>query len=393
MDVRSHRTLAFLIWSGLIGLSVACGAPAPTESPESNVTPSAPPSVRSLSERGWELVTREEAGFEVLLPGTWELTDIDPFVLMASAPGQVLTIRAGDAENELHLLSRFAPGQEAAVTMEDLQRIITDSFRDLWELESAIDVEERPYELAGSPAEWFSLSTTEETMGPAQQENVIAFSGDRPYAISWQGHPESVPFDELLAGFRFLGSTVSSEASEADSLVYTMEEGAYEVSVPEAWRVRSDLFGDGGFFAADPSLPVAGWGLAFESPHTALMTISVGDSQGRIRLCQAGGCFHTYEVGTTIEEMDAAIDSMTQPEGFPTMTESRRDGSLGGEPALFVGITSPHGWTATPQFRHVFAVHEGRPVVVAFEHWALMNAPGDEHIGWLHVVDTFRFLD
>jgi hypothetical protein len=185
----------------------------------------------------------------------------------------------------------------------------------------------------------------------------------------------------------------SPEASEAGLIRYTMEEGGYEISVPAAWQVRNDLFGSGGFYTADPSLPVAGWGRALERQYVALMTISVGDSQGRIRLCQAGGCFHTYEVGTTIEEMDAAIDSMTQPEGFPTMTESRRDGSLGGEPALFVGITSPHGWTATPQFRHVFAVHEGRPVVVAFEHWALMNAPGDERHSWLQVVDTFRFLD
>jgi hypothetical protein len=186
----------------------------------------------------------------------------------------------------------------------------------------------------------------------------------------------------------------SAGASEAGRVVYTMEEDGYEIGVPAAWQVRNDLFGDGGFYTADPTLPVAGWGRALERQYVALMTISVGDSQGRIRLSKTGASLPTYEVGTTIEEMDAAIDSLTPVEMFPTMTESRRDGTLGGEPALFVGIAnSPHGWSDHPQFRHVFAVHEGRPVVIAFEHWGLMNATGDEYYPWLWVVDTFRFLD
>jgi hypothetical protein len=180
---------------------------------------------------------------------------------------------------------------------------------------------------------------------------------------------------------------------EAGFVVHTVEDGGYEVSLPSAWELRSDLFGEGSFFGAgDPSLSVTGWGQAMSRDYQPLLTISVGDTDGRIRMCQAAACPSTFDVGTTIEDMDAAITTLAEdPGGFPGMTEVHRDLTLDGEPALYVGITSTRGWAATPQFHHVFAVHEGRPVVLAFDHWAARN--GEPRVPEFEIIETFRFID
>jgi hypothetical protein len=136
---------------------------------------------------------------------------------------------------------------------------------------------------------------------PLVLRTVVFLHEGRPFVLAFDYF--SASRDEVLAiveSFRFLDATASPEASDAGLIRYTMEEGGYEISVPAAWQVRNDLFGDGGFYTVDPSLPVAGWGRALERQYVALMTISVGDSQGRIRLSKTGASLPTYEVGTTI---------------------------------------------------------------------------------------------
>lgn len=373
--------------------------------------------------------TNPVLGYELLLPPAWvasaePMSDNREGVPPGTAvPGVVrfgnsevslqpaLMISVGTADGEVFICETGICAPQTVADLDELDAAVASVPASalgvplLSTTEVLVDGEvgriESPRSVTCDDGCWFSMRSGMTWLpGRPQVHRTVTFLHDgRPVVLAFDYFSASLEeVRAIVESFRFLDSDATTPTPsdiEAGFAHYTAEAGTYEVSVPSAWGLRTDLFGDGAFYGiGDPSLPVTGWGEGYERPYTALVTISVGDSQGRIRLCQASGCFRTYEVGNTIEEMDAAIASLTQPEGgFPSMTEYRWEVRLDSEPALFVGITSPHGWTATPQFRHVFAVHEGRPLVIAFEHWALMNATGDERQSWRRLIDTFRFLD
>jgi hypothetical protein len=178
--------------------------------------------------------------------------------------------------------------------------------------------------------------------------------------------------------------TPDASGPPSGSVLYTNEEDGYELTLPADWTPSE-------FFTNPPG--TMRFGDAYLQSHMAgssfgALTVSIGSTDGTVYDCAPSVCRPV--VATTIDELDAAITS-----GTATITTTDVDVTMDGEPARLEYVTLGGGLImGGPQFHHVFAIHNGRPVVLSFDMYAYGIGSQSDDIGWVEsLIRGFRFLD
>ena len=195
-------------------------------------------------------------------------------------------------------------------------------------------------------------------------------------------HPQPAP---TLPGPTAPVSPAESSDAERDStlvLFFSPDDG-YELGLPRVWEE-----------VGVPSLdrePAAGV-RRFSGPADVgaypILTVSIGDSDGTIRICQLSCREVAGQVSLDI--LEETLISSPEEAGW---SQVHGDTVLGGETARFEhpdtgGIIS----AGNRAYYHVFAIHGGRPVVLSFDYWAvrrhdLDGATVDQ------IIEGLRFTD
>lgn len=172
----------------------------------------------------------------------------------------------------------------------------------------------------------------------------------------------------------------SVSESPANGLVtYTSHDLAFEVGVPAELEERHlERLGQ-------PCEGIAAFGYGKDQPYPAL-AVSIGGLDGTIQISTNGLC--TTVTARTLDELDAAIQSAPASSFF---SERTTETVLDGEPARYISTVSGHRWTTSPGFHHVLAFHDGRPVVIAFDHYLWRWNP--EQLPISAILDSFQWLD
>jgi hypothetical protein len=183
-------------------------------------------------------------------------------------------------------------------------------------------------------------------------------------------------------------SEVSSPAIPTTGMVlYSNPEDGYELTLPARWTPDE--------FFSNPSGTMRFGGAHDDSGASSFgaLSVSIGSTDGTIYDCAPSLCRPI--VATTIDELDAAIANDSVRTATPMITATDVDVTLDGEPARLEYVTFAGGLIeAGPQFHHVFAMHDGRPVVLSFDKYAYGLGQESNDIGWVEsLIQGFRFLE
>jgi hypothetical protein len=196
--------------------------------------------------------------------------------------------------------------------------------------------------------------------------------------------------DHVLRSFRFV-EPIDPESLGLD--LYSNLESGYEVLLPAQW-------------ASEPTAHVRPGGrnaTAFGSGRGAgtrgapALTITVGETDGSIGLC-----FNCSATVTNLDELEELVAST--PSFFTTGPPERHSELvLGGELARSESAGIGNNCLGCPNaYYHVFTIHHGRPVVLAFDYWtvrfeSMVVTPGNEVPFTQQMLDailqSFRFTD
>jgi hypothetical protein len=151
----------------------------------------------------------------------------------------------------------------------------------------------------------------------------------------------------------------------------------FEVQVPKPWLAS-------GAAHMSPPPGVRQW-------HGAALTISIGNRDGSIWLCDESDCHR--EVLKSLDEIERAVDPR-QSSSILGLVQVQ-DITLGGDPGRREGYSfgSTHYLVRVPGiYEYAYAVHHGRPVVISIDWWLIHEhrlAP--ESVD--QILDSFRFVD
>lgn len=235
---------------------------------------------------------------------------------------------------------------------------------------------------------------------------VTTFHGRRPIVLYWNEPVEDADearVQQMLASFRFLDPTTSPAPflDPTELVMFGGSELGYEMLVPRFWAESAS--------APQPGVTTFGSGRGAATGELPALTVSIGTSDGRVVLCQP-----TCEavVVTTLGEIeDVLVSVMARPDGdipgWPRVVHG--DVALGGEPGRFeradylrrgdpedAGLRPRFGDSSNclgcPDMRlQLYAIHDGRPAVLAFDFWTIaFEAVGYDY--FLTMVESFRFL-
>jgi hypothetical protein len=161
-------------------------------------------------------------------------------------------------------------------------------------------------------------------------------------------------FDAIIESFRFVDPVEPAEGL----IPFSSPEHGYELLIPPDWTPTSRGGDIVRFMRPDDD----------GTPSLAL-TITVGPTGS-----------------ATIDELEQSVVSRAPL--CPSMHERHEDTMLGGEPARVEKPTIGASCEGEPPaFHHVYAIHNGRPVVLAFDHWRIRFQLIDA------IVASFRFTD
>jgi hypothetical protein len=211
--------------------------------------------------------------------------------------------------------------------------------------------------------------------------------GSRPYLIHFPAPQSysSVTIQPILDSWRFADEEGDTAPSPSTDETYTDPTGVYRVRVPEGWRPSPHYLPDAVVFFLGGANGAA---------------IFVGTPDGTITLCQFGPC--QTVTARTLEELRTAVQ-VTSPSGYgpesapyPGALERAalaviRPIELGGEPGEKKSANTSPGWLLGPEmYDWVYALHDGRPVAIRFDHWP---RGGEARAGRTELVESFEFLD
>jgi hypothetical protein len=120
--------------------------------------------------------------------------------------------------------------------------------------------------------------------------------------------------------------------------------------------------------------------------------IVAGDRDGHLGTCGIDLWPCADKPITTLGQIDDAIDCAPKlyASSFP---ERHADTTLGGEPARIESLTIPRKYVAGPPAWYcVYAIHDGRPYLLAFDYWSIRYTPffaarADK------IIASFEFID
>ena len=172
-----------------------------------------------------------------------------------------------------------------------------------------------------------------------------------------------------------------STRSNPSLVLFSNPDDGYELLIPDTWEVRVPQF-DG-----EPAVGVRRFGSAVDHAYGAL-TISIGDADGTIRVCQA--TCREAEGQLSLDDLELTLEASSEAAGW---SQVHGASEIDGEPAR-VERPDTGGviWAGYPAFRHVFALHDGRAVVLSFDHWSIQlqrlgPASADQ------IIESFRFIE
>ncbi|MFL5641595.1 MAG: hypothetical protein ACJ771_04565 [Chloroflexota bacterium] len=232
------------------------------------------------------------------------------------------------------------------------------------------------------------VTRSETTLGPDQAIRLelkmddrrltymAAMHGYRPVVLSWDeasATADPAIIDNVRRAFTYVGEDpTATPRVYVDPLAPTTfrnEAAGYEVSLPASWI-------DG--IEADETVIFDG------------LTIIAGDPDGRVHIC---GAYHWACGDEPIKSLEALESAIVSTPNGMTARESHSDTTLGGEPARIESVVTSRGYLlGPPAWYSVYAVHNGRPYVLAFDHWKLSR--GDLDRSFVEQVRTsFHFID
>lgn len=236
---------------------------------------------------------------------------------------------------------------------------------------------------------------------------VATFHDRRPIVLYWS-EPLAVAdqsrIEQMVASFRFLDPSASQEpfVDPSELVLFGGEDLGYEVLVPRVWAESAG--------SPEPGVSTFGSGAGFGTRGSPALTISLGDPDGSLTLCQP-----TCEpmVATSLEEIEGALVSMmAEPDGgapdWPRLAHG--DVVLGGETGRFerpdylrrgdpesVSLRPRFGGSSNclgcPDMRYqLYVLHNGRPLVLSFDYWTIaFEAISFDY--FVEIIGSFRFVD
>jgi hypothetical protein len=162
---------------------------------------------------------------------------------------------------------------------------------------------------------------------------------------------------------------------------YRSAEDGYEIEVPTEWLPE---------VGSPDRIASIGQTIFTSRRWGRALSITVGEVDGTIWACDQS-C--RYVTATTLDQLEQAIGSASPIR--PDWGETSGPMAIGGEPARYerpIPIATCLGCPSTSYT--VFAIHEGRPIVLAFDYWLLrLNRMGVD--SWAiaqEIIDSLRFF-
>ena len=209
--------------------------------------------------------------------------------------------------------------------------------------------------------------------------------------------------------FRFLDASAGGSpppfVDPTELVLYSNPDDGYEMLMPRFWQESAAVLGDPD---GNPYPGVQAFGEDGAGNGTPGLIVSLGSPDGSVFANCSGPpqegppplpppeC--RQFVATSLDELQAEVTSVPSyyagAEGVPT--EESGDFVLGGEPGRFerpVYLTDGHGCLGCPWIvANTFAIHDGRPVVLAFDWWNVdFERISPDYID--QMLASFRFLD
>jgi hypothetical protein len=180
-------------------------------------------------------------------------------------------------------------------------------------------------------------------------------------------------------------ATTSTTEPAAKLVIYTNKADDYRLIVPESWTEWSGLEG-----GADlpPGVTRFGYGSGGATQDDPALAISIGGADGRVTLCRVR-CVEV--VAANLDELGDALDSTLRPldDGIELVDDIAVDEEAG-------RIERPerrNSCLGCPATLHVYAFHDGRPVVLAFDWWNIrFDRLGNGEVLLSEIVASFQFL-
>lgn len=358
---------------------------------------------------GMVLYSNPADGYELLVPETWDV-GVEPdfgepfpgvvrFGTALRGEFGALTISVGTADGSVYICEGGLCHLKVVRSLDELREAVVSvpaSIAAQYEIHGQT-------ELGGEAAEIETMRRNGIVGGPPLFYSVYALHGSRPIVLTFDhylirfGRLSSELIHQMLGSLRFLDRPRPSPVvSQTGLVLYSNHEGGYEVLLPESWRDSATPIS---YRGGEPFPGVQKFGLAGNNDGYQALTISIGQPVGTVFAgCQAGYCRRL--TARTLDELQEVL--VSTPSFLPDSWRDRRgarrgDLTLGGEPGRFeeAGIPRNQGHSVPWAMYHVFTIHNGRPVVLAFDLWNLrFNRLGTNTAEqFAEMVASFRFAD
>lgn len=318
-----------------------------------------------------------DAGFEITLSDQFRLTSgSDPTTLTATSFGMRLFVTSGDAAGRVRNCSAPAlPWEECREARPtDLDSLAVGIRVALMRGGPIPTIRQAATTLNGRDAVLLEAVGMEPNARGGQAVTYIAAMRDgRPFILRfWSSSVLPIAdVQNVAAGFRFLSPLPPFAAGDPDLALerYTNAEAGYSVLLPHRWI-------EAAHDATDSALP-GSTAVVFEAEGPDPLKISVG-TPGSM----------------TLGELE---DILVSTPRFYSSNESHDyrflDRDLAGVETPAIGTNC----LGCPQARiHVYAIHDGRPVVLAFDYWMIrFGSLGDRESRQIidAITDSFEFTE
>lgn len=168
--------------------------------------------------------------------------------------------------------------------------------------------------------------------------------------------------------------------------LYVNEEIGFSVVIPEDWDsypLSSDL---------EDAPGVVGFGSSEGmDPNDPAMYVSIGGLDGSVFVCNRGRICDEL-AATTLAQLGAQVEGIAPP-GLTIPVHPNpmtRDVDLDGESAQYEGYRACNCGSLTPWLQHVLTFHDGRPVILGFDHYTFSTPLS---FAERQIIESFRFID
>ena len=413
--MQSSFTSAPVAWAAaILALAVGIGLLVGTRL-VGNPNPSPTPDPNALV-----LQSYEDAGYELEIPASWSEVDSGyADAKMWSGPGGTLMISYGTTIFDGGAVTICAPplpdyntcmaiehGYSVPVVPSDYTGPIS---QEGWldRCDGACPVDYTETVLDKEPAGQDRAVITD-----LQLTYVSTFHNYRPIILYWSeplATADLARIEAMRDSFRFLDASAGGSpppfVDPTELVLYSNPDDGYEMLMPRFWQESAaalddpdgnpypgvQAFGEDGAGNGTPGLIVS-----LGSPDGSVFANCSGPPQEGPPPLPSPEC--RQFVATSLDEVQAELTSVPTyyagAEGLPT--EESGDFVLGGEPGRFerpVYLTDSHGCLGCPwMLYNVFAIHDGRPVVLAFDWWNIdFEQVSADYFD--QMLASFRFLD